>query len=30
MPYRTLRKIVEHQKILTAAPTKTTVTEAAR
>ena len=30
MPYRTLRKIVEHQKILTAAPAKTTVSEAAR
>jgi CBS domain-containing protein len=30
MPYRTLRKIVEHQKILTAAPPSTTVREAAR
>ncbi|HMQ13267.1 MAG TPA: CBS domain-containing protein [Candidatus Competibacter phosphatis] len=30
MPYRTLRKMVEHQKILTAAPSKTTVREAAR
>ena len=30
MPYRTLRKMVEHQKILTAAPPKTSVHEAAR
>lgn len=30
MAYRTLRKIVEHQKMLTAAPPKTSVLEAAR
>ena len=30
MSYRTLRKIVEHQKMLTAAPPKTSVREAAR
>lgn len=30
MAYRTLRKIVEHQKMLTAAPPKTSVREAAR
>lgn len=30
MPYRTLRKIVEQQKILSTAPVKTTVSEAAR
>ncbi|MDS4040849.1 MAG: CBS domain-containing protein [Candidatus Competibacter sp.] len=30
MPYRTLRKRVEHQKILTAAPPKTSIREAAR
>lgn len=30
MAYRTLRKIVEHQKMLTAAPPKTFVLEAAR
>ena len=30
MPYRTLRKRVEHQKILTAAPPQTSVREAAR
>ena len=30
MPYRTLRKMVEHQKILTAAPPSTSVREAAR
>jgi CBS domain-containing protein len=30
MSYRTLRKMVEHQKMLTSAPPKTTVREAAR
>ncbi len=30
MSYRTLRKMVEHQKMLTAAPPKTSVREAAR
>jgi len=30
MSYRTLRKLVEHQKMLTAAPPKTSVREAAR
>ena len=30
MPYRKLRKLVEHQKILTAAPPKTSVREATR
>ncbi len=30
MPYRTVRKMVEHQKVMTAAPPKTSVHEAAR